>query len=79
MARLWFLLCWQWRQQRTCLIWPGMPLPVLEGEIATYCAHLDAGMCRWLELVGELDRRGVWGDYYGCCSRAHWLSWRCAL
>jgi len=56
-----------------------MPLPVLEGEIATYCAHLDAGMCRWLELVGELDRRGGWGDYYGCCSRAHSLSWRCAL
>jgi uncharacterized protein DUF222/HNH endonuclease len=57
----------------------GMSLPALEDEIATWSAHLAAGMCRWLELVGELDRRGGWGDYYGCTSCAHWLSWRCAV
>jgi hypothetical protein len=25
---------------------------VLEEELATLAAHLSAGMCRWLELVG---------------------------
>jgi hypothetical protein len=57
----------------------GMSLPALEDEIATWSAHLSAGMCRWLELVGELDRRGGWGEYYGLASCAHWLSWRCAV
>src|SRR5262249_20485036 len=37
----------------------GMSLPVLEDELATLSAHLSAGMCRWLELVGELDRRAA--------------------
>jgi Domain of unknown function (DUF222)/HNH endonuclease len=57
----------------------GMTLLALEDEIATFSAHLSAGMCRWLELVGELDRRGGWAAYYGCASCAHWLSWRCAV
>jgi uncharacterized protein DUF222/HNH endonuclease len=56
-----------------------MSLPVLEDEIATLSAHLAAGMCRWLGLVGELDRRRAWAEYYGCTSCAHWLSWRCAV
>jgi hypothetical protein len=30
----------------------------LDAEIATLASHLSAGMCRWLELVGEADRRG---------------------
>jgi Domain of unknown function (DUF222)/HNH endonuclease len=50
----------------------------LEDEIATLASHLYAGMCRWLELVGELDRRGDWADS-GCGSCAEWLAWRCAL
>ena len=33
----------------------------LEDELATLAAHLYAGTCRWLELVGELDRRGGGG------------------
>ena len=57
----------------------GISLSALEDEIATFSANLNAGMCRWLELVGELDRRGGWAEYYGCCSCAHWLSWRCAV
>jgi hypothetical protein len=47
----------------------------LEDEVATLAAHLNAGTCRWLELVGELDRRGEWYD----CTCAEWLAWRCAL
>jgi hypothetical protein len=53
----------------------GLSLQELEDELATLASHLYAGTCRWLELVGELDRRGEWTD----CSCAQWLAWRCAL
>jgi len=47
-------------------------------EIATMASHVYAGTCRWLELVGELDRRGGWEES-GSGSVAEWLAWRCAL
>jgi hypothetical protein len=50
----------------------------LEAELATLAAHLYAGTCRWLELVGELDRRNGWAES-GCGSCAEWVAWRCAL
>jgi hypothetical protein len=50
----------------------------LEDELASWAAHLSAGMCRWLELVAELDRRGGWAES-GVGSCAEWLAWRCAL
>ena len=50
----------------------------LEDELATLSSHLYAGTCRWLELVGELDRRGEWAES-GRASCAEWLAWRCAL
>lgn len=50
----------------------------LEDEIATLAAHLSAGMCDLLLLVGEFDRRGCYVEY-GCGSTAEWLAWRCAL
>jgi hypothetical protein len=50
----------------------------LEAELATLASHLYAGTCRWLELVGELDRRGDWAES-GVGSCAEWLAWRCAL
>ena len=56
----------------------GLSLDELEVELATLASHLYAGTCRWLELVGELDRRGGWADS-GCSSLAEWLAWRCAL
>ena len=50
----------------------------LVNELATLSAHISAGMCRWLELVGEFDRRGEWTAWgHGSC--AEWLGWRCAL
>jgi hypothetical protein len=55
----------------------GLTLDELEDELATLASHIYAGTCRWLELVGELDRRGTWG--WGCGSCAEWLAWRCAL
>jgi hypothetical protein len=55
-----------------------LDLDELERELATLAAHLYAGTCRWLELVGELDRRGSWaGDGPGSC--AAWVAWRCGL
>jgi Domain of unknown function (DUF222)/HNH endonuclease len=56
----------------------GLSIEELEDELATLASHLSAGMCRWLELVGELDRRGEWAEW-GCGSCAEWLAWRCAL
>jgi hypothetical protein len=50
----------------------------LRDEIETLAAHIYAGTCRWLDLVGELDRRGTWSEW-GCGSCAEWLAWRCAL
>jgi hypothetical protein len=50
----------------------------LQEEIVTWAAHVYAGTCRWLELVGELDARGGW-QAGGAGSSAEWLAWRCAL
>ena len=52
-----------------------LDLDELEDELAALASHLAAGMCRWLELVCELDRRAV-ADRDGT---AKWLAWRCAL
>lgn len=56
----------------------GLTVDELEDELATLAAHLAAGMCRFLELVAELDRRGGFAAE-GAGSCAEWLSWRCAL
>ena len=56
----------------------GLSLGQLEDEVATMASHIYAGTCRWLDLVGELDRRGSWEES-GCGSCAEWLAWRCAL
>jgi Domain of unknown function (DUF222)/HNH endonuclease len=55
-----------------------LELDELESELATLAAHLYAGTCRWLELVGELDRRGGFAEE-GPDSCAAWVAWRCGL
>jgi hypothetical protein len=55
-----------------------LSLAELEAEIAQLASHIYAGTCRWLDLVGELDRRGGFAEF-GCGSCAEWLAWRCAL
>ena len=55
-----------------------LPLELLEREISELAAHIHAATCRFLLLVGELDRREGWAEW-GCKSCAHWLSWRCAI
>src|SRR5918999_848984 len=55
-----------------------LSLDQLTDEIAELASHIYAGTCRWLELVGELDRRGGFTES-GCGSCAEFLAWRCAL
>ena len=49
--------------RRTCARWRG---------------QLSAATCRWLLLIGELDRRKAY-EQWGCASMAQWLSWKCGL
>lgn len=56
----------------------GRPLEWLEAEICTLAGHIAAATCRFLLLVGELDRRGGWRAWE-CLSCAHWLSWKCGI
>jgi hypothetical protein len=49
----------------------------LEAELSAQAAHVDAGLARLLELVGECERRPEWqasGNTF-----AAWLAWRCSL
>jgi hypothetical protein len=55
-----------------------LPLERLEHEITELAAHINAGCCRWLELIAEFDRREGWGSW-GCRSCAEWVAWQCAL
>lgn len=55
-----------------------LPTEHLEHEIERHAAAQNAGMCRWLELVAEFDRRQGWTPW-GCLSCAHWISWRCSV
>ena len=50
----------------------------LEAETCTLAAQLAAATCRFLLLIGELERREAWRSW-GCRSLAHWLSWQCGI
>jgi uncharacterized protein DUF222/HNH endonuclease len=56
----------------------ALPTERLEQEISELAAHIHAATCRWLMLVGELDRRRSWADW-GCRSCAEWLSLQCGV
>ena len=56
----------------------GLPTEQLERQITELAAHINAATCRWLELVGEFDRRESWADW-GCKSCGHWLSYCCGI
>ena len=49
----------------------------LEEELAAQAAHVDAGLCRLLELAAECERRMPWADEG--TTFAAWLAWRCSL
>jgi hypothetical protein len=54
-----------------------LTLSDLTDELAAHAAHMSAGMCRYLDLVAECDRRGTAAS--GWSSTAEWLAWRCGL
>jgi hypothetical protein len=56
----------------------AMATEQLEAETCTLAAQLAAATCRFLLLIGELERREAWRSW-GCRSLAHWLSWQCGL
>src|SRR5579862_303324 len=49
----------------------------LEEELAAQAAHVDAGLCRFVELAAECERRLAWADEG--TTFAAWLAWRCSL
>jgi hypothetical protein len=49
----------------------------LERELREQAAHVDAGLCRLLELAAECERRLSWGG--DGTTFAAWLAWRCSL
>jgi hypothetical protein len=54
------------------------PTEWLEAEVRTLAGHIAAATCRWLLMIGELDRRGAW-ESWECRSMAHWLTWHCSV
>jgi hypothetical protein len=50
----------------------------LADQVAEGAAQLDAALCRWLELVGELVVRGIWADQ-GARTPGQWLSWKLGI
>lgn len=55
-----------------------LPTEVIESQIVELAAQINAGTCRWLQLIAEYDRRGGWAGS-GCLSIADWVAWRCAV
>src|SRR5213593_2856792 len=55
----------------------GLSPEQLEEELATQAAHIDAGLCRYLELAAECERRLHRADEG--TTFAGWLAWRCSL
>src|SRR4051794_41567153 len=54
----------------------ALPVEHLEHELCELAAHVEAGMARWVALVGEDDRREGWGSWGGGCSCAGGVAWR---
>jgi hypothetical protein len=50
----------------------------LEDGMRRLAAQLAAGVCDFLVLLAEFDRRGGWGGW-GLRSAAHWLSLHCGM
>ena len=55
----------------------SLPPERLEEELAAQAAHVEAGLCRLLELTAECERRLGWAGEG--TTFAAWLAWRCSL
>jgi hypothetical protein len=56
----------------------GAPTEWIEREIGELGAQIAAATCRWLELVGEFDRRDGY-EQWGFHSCGAWVAWRCGV
>src|SRR4051794_8653325 len=56
----------------------SVPGERLEAEMTTLAAHLHSGMCRFLLMVAEFDRRELF-ESWECRGTAQWLTWKCAI
>jgi hypothetical protein len=57
---------------------PQAPTEWIEREVGELAAQIAAATCRWLELIGELDRRGA-HEAWGFHSCGAWVAWRCSI
>jgi hypothetical protein len=55
-----------------------LPLELIERELESMAASVNATHAGWLALVREFDRREGWANT-GCRSTSEWVAWRCAL
>src|SRR4051794_6375464 len=55
-----------------------LPAERLEAELTTLAAHINAGTYRFLLMVAEFDRRGLY-ESWECTGTAQWLSWKCGV
>jgi len=55
-----------------------VPIGQVEEELVGLAGQLSAGLCRWLLVLGEFDRRQGWAGW-GIRSCVHWLSIRLAV
>ncbi len=55
-----------------------VPIGRVEEELVGLAGQLSAGLCRWLLLLAEFDRREGWAGW-GIRSCVHWLSIRLAI
>jgi hypothetical protein len=56
---------------------PSLTDEQLEQALREQAAHVDAGVCRLLELAAECERRLAWAGEG--TTFAAWLAWRCSL
>ena len=66
--------CARWSNERL----DAQPSERLEAEACSLASAIAAVTCRWLLVVGELDRRESWRSW-GCRGMSHWLSWKCGM
>jgi hypothetical protein len=64
-------------------LWPDsapdlQALECLEASITELWGHINAATYRFLELVGEFDRRQGWA-LHGLANCAQWLNWQCGI
>ncbi len=55
-----------------------LPLALLERQICSLAADINAATCRWLAMLAEFDRRAGF-ERAGFHSCAGWLAWHCSL